>query len=75
MSDTAALLKLLKEEGIAYMARAHFGPCKRCGFREDLRFGACFCCASGHVDGKGHGDGIHELWDRHNPANRWFVME
>lgn len=73
MMEPSALLKLLREEGIAHVAQAQVAMCKRCGFREDLRMGACFQC-SDYVGGKSHGDGIHELWDKNNSTNRWFVM-
>ena len=76
MSDVSIfglnVLKLLQEEGIAYISGNGDSICHRCGFREDLRMGACFECAD-FVNGKDHGDGIHELWDRDNPGNRWFI--
>ncbi len=75
MTDSPHPLKLLREmqrAGVISIALACVAPCKRCGFREDLRMGACFRCAD-FIKGKDHGDGIHELWDRDNPSNRWIV--
>lgn len=67
------LLGVTVEAGVVYTPIGGMGLCKRCGFREDLRMGACFQC-SDFVNGKNHGSGIHELWDRDRPTNRWFAM-
>ena len=66
-------LESLRHMGLVCVFVARMGPCKRCGFREDLWFGSCFQCSQ-YVCGKNHGDGIHELWDRKNPTNRWLVV-
>lgn len=68
----AAMLDVGVEGGVLYVSGNRDGICHRCGFREDLRMGACFRC-SDFVKGKDHGDGIHELWDRTNPTNRWVI--
>jgi len=67
-----SLLREMKRAGLVYVSFAGEGPCKRCGFVEDLRMGSCFFCSQ-FICGKDHGDGFHELWDRQNPSNRWIV--
>lgn len=66
------VLRKLDHLGIIHLLYASIGPCHRCGFRADLRMGACYECSS-MVQGKNHEDGLHELWDRTNPTNRWLV--
>ena len=70
--DVLKLLSVMVEGGLVYTPLGGWGVCRRCGFAEDLRMGACFEC-SDFVKGKNHGDGIHELWDRNRPENRWYV--
>lgn len=66
-------LQFAVESGLTYISTGNgVACCQRCGFREDLRMGACFRCAD-FVKGKNHGNGIHELWDRDRPDNRWIV--
>ena len=72
MSDPHKLLQEMHKAGLITVSAAHLGACRRCGFREDLRFGVCFVCSS-YIYGTRHGDNIHELWDRDNPSNRWIV--
>ena len=73
-NEPEKILKHLQAEGLAYVSVAKWGDCKRCGVYQDLRCGACFKCAD-KIAGKNHGCGIHELWDKDSPSNRWLVME
>lgn len=72
--DAENLLRELERAGQVYISQDHLGICNRCGFREDLRMGACYDCASGHVSGKPLGNNLHELWDATNPSNRWVAL-
>lgn len=56
-----------------YVSFAQIGRCHVCGQEHDLRMGACFDC-SDFVDGR-LVDGVHELWDRRNPAIQWKVRD
>ena len=67
-----AMLSVGVEGKALYVSGNGDGLCHRCGFREDLRMGTCFKC-SDFVGGIDHGDGIHELFDRTNPTNRWVI--
>lgn len=66
------MLRMAQDSGATYTSFAGSQLCQRCGFREDCRMGACFRCAD-FIKGKNNGNGIHELWDRNRPDNRWFV--
>lgn len=58
----------------SYVSEAAMGNCKVCGEWQDLRCGACFDCAA-LVMGRLIEPGVHELWERSRPQNKWFYRE
>ena len=67
-----SMVRSMQRAGVVYVSGPNLGPCRRCGFREDRRMGACFECSK-FVAGKPLLDGCHLLWSKNDRTNQWIV--